>query len=249
MVQVVLIMIAAIPPQLPSASISYLLENSSSKSQNIIFSQSKKIKKKKRGGGSKERPEFGVIGQQQWKQAPGKAKKAVRAVVSHTVLLKKPVRKLSKIAYVDSHPRSVAPRVPCTSFLRLLISASADDLRPAPLVVRQAPGLTSQSRHQPKENRSVGSLSTSQAPGKYSLARQIFMRAARIHELGQILPHGCRHLSSSSAEATGPLTPKKKTSVVLQSAARGNLRCHRVATVWARASAMRAGSRSVPGVE
>lgn len=201
-VWVVLNKTAAIPPQPPSASRNYLSENSASRFQIIIFPQSKKKEKK----ATQERPEFGVTGQRQWEQAPGKAKKAMGTAVSHTVLLKKPARKLSKIEHVDSHPRSVAPRAAGTSFLRLPIFASTNHLRPAPLVVRPAPSLTSQSRHQPK-NRSVGSLPTSQAPGKYSLARQIFMRTARIHELGQILPHGCRHLSSSSAEAVWPLTP------------------------------------------
>lgn len=95
-------------------------------------------------------------------------------------------------------------------FPRLPAAASTTGLRPAPLVIGPTPSFTAESRHKSKENKSLASLPTFQAPGKYSLARQIFMRAARIHELGQILPHGCRHLPPSSAEAAGPLAAKGK---------------------------------------
>lgn len=146
-------------------------------------------------------------------------------------------------------PGLMPPRVPsarsppgfcCSQFSRLQTTSG-----PPPWLSGR---ITSQSRRQPK-NWSIAYLLTSQAPGKYSLARQIFMRAARIHELGQILPHGCRHLSSSSAEAAGPRAAEKKTSVVLQTAARGNPRCHRVATVRARAPGVRPCAKPVPRVE
>jgi hypothetical protein len=75
------------------------------------------------------------------------------------------------------------------------------------------------------------------------------MRAAWIHELGQILSHGSRHLSSSSATAAGPLAAKKKTSVVLQEAGRGDARCHRAASLWARAPDRGAGISSALRVE
>lgn len=157
---------------------------------------------------------------------------------------------LSKIKQVDSHPRSVAPEGFPEQGPHQLSAAPNFCVHKRP----QARPLGGQAGSHPKaavspRTRSTASLPTFQAPGKYSLARQIFMRAARIHELGQILPHGRRHLSSSSAEAAGPRTDQKKTTVVLQSAARGNPRCHRVATAWARAPGVRACAGSVRRVE
>jgi hypothetical protein len=86
-------------------------------------------------------------------------------------------------------------------------------------------------------------------PGKHSLARQIFMRAARIHELSQILSHGGRHLSSSPVTAARPLAAKKKTSMVLPRVARENPRDHKVSPLWARAPATGAEGSSAPRVE
>lgn len=105
-------------------------------------------------------------------------------------------------------PERSLHKVPSSLLLRPT-TASTTDLRPAPLVSRPTPSFTSESRRQSKENKSLACLSSSQAPRKYSLARQIFMRAARIHELGQILSHGCRHLSPSSAEAARPLAAER----------------------------------------
>lgn len=115
------------------------------------------------------------------------------------------------------------------------------------MAVRPAACLTHERRGQPK-NKSVTSFPPafySRAPGKYSLASQIFMRAAGIHELSQILAHGCRHLSSTSTGAAGsPLQPEKKTSTVLQERPERT----RHTTEWRLCGPERPGGGAGPGV-
>lgn len=97
--------------------------------------------------------------------------------------------------------RPTAPGAPC--FLLLAALASTTYPRPAPLIRR--PATTTHPKAAVKSRRRLWlPPHSSYGSRKHSLARQIFMRAARIHQLGQVLSHGRRHLSLSSAEAAGP---------------------------------------------
>lgn len=109
---------------------------------------------------------------------------------------------LSRAERGDSHPRPTAPRV--ARFPLLAAFASTTHLRPAPLIRRPATTTHPKAAVIPRRTSLWLPRNSSHGSRKYSLARQIFVRATRVHELGQILSHGRRHLSLRSAEAAGP---------------------------------------------